>query len=87
MTDLVKTLPEPYAALSQRIATAMLEKRLIRQGTHWALRSHQGSGIFRPINELAHLLGRRTVGEFVESEQTSRWLRELGVEYGHRPLF
>jgi uncharacterized protein len=47
MTDLVKTLPEPYATLSQRIGSVMLERRLVRQATHWALRSHQGRGIFR----------------------------------------
>jgi predicted MPP superfamily phosphohydrolase len=40
-------LPEPYAALARRIGRATLQKRLIRQATHWAQRGHQGGGIMR----------------------------------------
>ena len=47
LKGLVNTLPEPYAALAQRIGRATLEKRLMRQANHWAQHSHQGNGIFR----------------------------------------
>jgi predicted MPP superfamily phosphohydrolase len=41
------TLPEPFAALSERIGRAKLEQRLMRQATHWAQLAHQGTGLFR----------------------------------------
>jgi uncharacterized protein len=44
---LVNVLPEPYAALAKRIGRATLQKRLMRQATHWAQRGHQGGGIMR----------------------------------------
>jgi hypothetical protein len=43
--------------------------------------------LLRSMNEIAHLLGKRTVGEFVESEEMSRCLKELGVDYGQRYYF
>jgi uncharacterized protein len=40
-------LPEPYAALAKLIGRATLQKRLMRQATHWAQRGHQGGGVMR----------------------------------------
>jgi EAL domain-containing protein (putative c-di-GMP-specific phosphodiesterase class I) len=39
------------------------------------------------MNEIAHLLGKRTVGEFVDSGEMSRSLKELGVDYGQGYYF
>ncbi len=35
----------------------------------------------RAMNDIAHALGKQTVGEFVESEESLRVLAELGVDY------
>jgi EAL domain-containing protein (putative c-di-GMP-specific phosphodiesterase class I) len=43
--------------------------------------------LLRSMNEIAHLLGKRTVGEFVESEEMSGCLKELGVDYGQGYYF
>ena len=43
--------------------------------------------LLRSMNEIAHLLGKRTVGEFVESAEMSRSLKELGVDYGQGYYF
>ena len=43
--------------------------------------------LLRSMNEIAHLLGKRTVGEFVESGEMSRSLKELGVDYGQGYYF
>ena len=43
--------------------------------------------LLRSMNEIAHSLGKRTVGEFVESEEMSRCLKELGVDYGQGYYF
>lgn len=34
------------------------------------------------INEIAHLLGKKTIGEFVENEEIFKCLQEIGVDYG-----
>ena len=56
-------LPEPFASLERRMGRPALEKRLARQADHWALRSHQGEGIFRfemvlPLDDIAAFLLR-----------------------------
>jgi diguanylate cyclase (GGDEF)-like protein/PAS domain S-box-containing protein len=43
--------------------------------------------LLQSMNEIAHLLGKRTVGEFVESGEMSRSLKELGVDYGQGYYF
>jgi diguanylate cyclase (GGDEF)-like protein/PAS domain S-box-containing protein len=43
--------------------------------------------LLRSMNEIAHLLGKRTVGEFVDSGEMSRSLKELGVDYGQGYYF
>jgi EAL domain-containing protein (putative c-di-GMP-specific phosphodiesterase class I) len=43
--------------------------------------------LLRSMNEIAHLLGKRTVGEFIESEEISRSLRDIGVDYGQGYYF
>ena len=43
--------------------------------------------LFRSMNEIAHLLGKRTVGEFIESEEMSLSLRDIGVDYGQGYYF
>jgi len=35
----------------------------------------------RSMNEIAHALGKMTIAEFVEDEQTFHLLREMGVDY------
>jgi EAL domain-containing protein (putative c-di-GMP-specific phosphodiesterase class I) len=36
----------------------------------------------RAMNEIAHALGKQTVAEFVENEESFRLLAEFGVDYG-----
>jgi EAL domain-containing protein (putative c-di-GMP-specific phosphodiesterase class I) len=43
--------------------------------------------LLRSMNEIAHLLGKRTVGEFVESKEMNRSLLDLGVDYGQGYYF
>lgn len=43
--------------------------------------------LLRSMNEIAHLMGKRTVGEFIESEEMSRSLRDIGVDYGQGYYF
>jgi diguanylate cyclase (GGDEF)-like protein/PAS domain S-box-containing protein len=43
--------------------------------------------LLQSMNEIAHLLGKRTVGEFVESREMSHSLKELGVDYGQGYYF
>ena len=35
----------------------------------------------RTINEIAHLMGKRTVAEFVENQTIVQHLKEMGVDY------
>jgi len=44
----------------------------------------------KSINEIAHLMGKKTIGEFVENKEIFTKLKEIGVDYGqgyylHRP--
>jgi diguanylate cyclase (GGDEF)-like protein/PAS domain S-box-containing protein len=43
--------------------------------------------LLRSMNEIAHLMGKQTVGEFIESEEMSRSLRDIGVDYGQGYYF
>ena len=36
----------------------------------------------KSINEIAHIMGKKTVGEFVENEEILLKLNEIGVDYG-----
>jgi len=38
--------------------------------------------LLKSINEIAHLLGKKTVAEWIETEETFRILKEIGVDYG-----
>jgi len=38
--------------------------------------------LLRSINEIAHLLGKRTVAEYVDSDNTWQMLESIGVDYG-----
>jgi diguanylate cyclase (GGDEF)-like protein len=38
--------------------------------------------LLRSINEIAHLLGKRTVAEYVSSENIRQLLNEIGIDYG-----
>jgi len=38
--------------------------------------------LLRSINEIAHLLGKRTVAEYVNSENIRQLLNEIGIDYG-----
>lgn len=38
--------------------------------------------LLRSIHEIAHLLGKETVAEFVNSEKTCSLLKQIGVDYG-----
>ncbi len=62
----MSSLPEPYATLSRRLGTDLLERRLLIQASHWAHLDHQGAGIFKlerffPIDPLVRL-GLRLTG-------------------------
>jgi len=35
----------------------------------------------RAINEVGHIMGKKTIAEFVENEQIFNLLNELGVDY------
>ena len=35
----------------------------------------------RSINEIGHYMGKRTVAEFVESDETLRSVSEIGVDF------
>jgi diguanylate cyclase (GGDEF)-like protein len=43
--------------------------------------------LLRSINEIAHLLGKRTVAEYVNSESVHRLLDEIGIDYGQGYYF
>jgi Amt family ammonium transporter len=38
--------------------------------------------LLQSINEIAHLLGKRTVAEHVNSERIRQLLDEIGIDYG-----
>jgi EAL domain-containing protein (putative c-di-GMP-specific phosphodiesterase class I) len=38
--------------------------------------------LVRTINEIAHLLGKKTVAEYVENDSILEILKSLGVDYG-----
>jgi diguanylate cyclase (GGDEF)-like protein/PAS domain S-box-containing protein len=46
------------------------------------LASPVDQAMVKAMNDIAHTLGKQTVGEFVESERHLRLLAELGVDYG-----
>ena len=35
----------------------------------------------KSINEIGHVMGKRTIAEFVESEEVLQRMRELGIDY------
>jgi EAL domain-containing protein (putative c-di-GMP-specific phosphodiesterase class I) len=37
--------------------------------------------VVKSINEIGHCMGKKTVAEFVEDEETLEILREIGVDY------
>ena len=44
----------------------------------------------KSINEIAHLMGKKTIGEFVENPEIFAKLNEIGIDYGqgyhlHKP--
>jgi diguanylate cyclase (GGDEF)-like protein len=43
--------------------------------------------LLRSINEIAHLLGKRTVAEYVNSESVHQLLDEIGIDYGQGYYF
>jgi diguanylate cyclase (GGDEF)-like protein/PAS domain S-box-containing protein len=44
--------------------------------------SQVDQAMVRAMNEIAHALGKQTVAEFVENEESFRMLVEIGVDYG-----
>ena len=38
--------------------------------------------LLQSINEIAHLLGKRTVAEHINSESIHQLLEEIGIDYG-----
>jgi len=44
--------------------------------------SQVDQAMVRAMNDIAHVLGKETVAEFVESEEAFQWLVQLGVDYG-----
>ena len=37
--------------------------------------------VVRSINEIGHYMGKKTIAEFVETDQVLERLREIGVDY------
>ena len=41
----------------------------------------RNSSIVRSVNDIAHMLGMRTIAEFVEDSESLAYLVEMGVDY------
>ncbi len=37
--------------------------------------------LVKSINDIGHVMGKRTIAEFVENEEIAEMLRETGVDY------
>lgn len=64
----LKTLPVDYLKID-----GMFVRDLINNPTDLAM--------VRSINEIGHVMGKKTIAEFVEDEQTRKQLKMLGVDY------
>lgn len=63
------TLPVDYLKID-----GMFVRDIVQNPVHQAM--------VRAINEVGQLMGKRTVAEFVESDEAAKLLVELGVDYG-----
>ena len=44
-------------------------------------------GMKRIINDIGQVMGKKTIAEYVEDQQTADLLREMGVDYAQGFLF
>ena len=49
---------------------------------HDMLKDPSSHAMVEMINRIAHILGKKTVAEFVESQETAQALKAIGVDYG-----
>jgi diguanylate cyclase (GGDEF)-like protein/PAS domain S-box-containing protein len=49
---------------------------------HDMLKDPSSHAMVEMINRIAHILGKKTVAEFVENQETARALKAMGVDYG-----
>jgi len=64
----LKTLPVDYVKIDGSFVKEMIDNTV-------------SSTMVRCINEIAQVMGKRTIAEFVENEEISNALRQIGVDY------
>ena len=64
----LKDLPVHYVKIDGSFITGLINNKLNRE-------------IVQSMHNIAHIMGKETIAEFVESEETARALIEMGVDY------
>ena len=64
----LKDLPVHYVKIDGSFITGLVDNKLNRE-------------IVQSMHNIAHIMGKETIAEFVESEETARLLTEMGVNY------
>jgi diguanylate cyclase (GGDEF)-like protein/PAS domain S-box-containing protein len=64
----LKDLPVHYVKIDGSFITGLVHNKLNRE-------------IVQSMHNIAHIMGKETIAEFVESEETARLLTEMGVNY------
>lgn len=64
----LKDLPVHYVKIDGSFITGLINNKLNRE-------------IVQSMHNIAHIMGKETIAEFVESEETARALVEMGVDY------
>ena len=64
----LKDLPVHYVKIDGSFITGLINNKLNRE-------------IVQSMHNIAHIMGKETIAEFVESEETANVLIEMGVEY------
>lgn len=64
----LKSLPVDYLKIDGTFVRDILEDKI-------------DFAMVRSINEIGHVMGKRTIAEFVENERILQWMTEIGVDY------
>ena len=64
----LKNLPIDYLKIDGSFITGLVSNKLNRE-------------IVQSMHNIAHIMGKETIAEFVESEETANVLIEMGVDY------
>ncbi|MDH3948500.1 MAG: EAL domain-containing protein, partial [Gammaproteobacteria bacterium] len=64
----LKDLPVHYVKIDGSFITGLVDNQLNRE-------------IVQSMHNIAHIMGKETIAEFVESEETAKVLIEMGVDY------